>query len=121
MWVRVPPPALREIPANGYNFYKQREAPDALGGGRGSSSSAKGLLHRGSGVLLHVRQHVRVGIQNYGDGGVAEHLRDDLGVYVPAEKECGARVSEIVKTYLRYSSSLQERLESVRRDVAAVQ
>ena len=85
------------------------------------NASAKGFFEGAGGAVLHVREYMRVGVQGYGNGSMPKHLRDDLGVYVPAEKECGARVSEIVKTYLRYSSSLQERLESVRRDVAAVQ
>ena len=40
VWVRVPPPALKEIPAKGIIFHTYAEASDTLVGGRGSSRAA---------------------------------------------------------------------------------
>ena len=40
---------------------------------------------------------MRVGIEGYGDGGVSQHLRNDLGVDVPRQEQRRARVPEIVE------------------------
>lgn len=52
-------------------------------------------------MLLHVREHVAVGVQRDNDIGVAQHLGDYLGVDVPAEKESSACVPEVTEMYLR--------------------
>jgi hypothetical protein len=64
---------------------------------------------------------VRVGVEGDGYGGVPEHVRDDLGVNVLGEQERGARVPEAVEAYLRQPGPLEQGLEAVRGNVAAVQ
>jgi hypothetical protein len=43
---------------------------------------------------------VTVGVERYGDVGVPEHLRDDLGVYAPREQQRRTRVPEVVEAYV---------------------
>jgi hypothetical protein len=43
--------------------------------------TVKDILHSLYGLLLHVGEDVRVGVEGYGDGRVPEHLLDDLRVY----------------------------------------
>ncbi len=38
----------------------------------------KRLFHRFGGAFLHVREHLRVGVERDGDAVVTQHLRDDL-------------------------------------------
>ena len=71
MWVRVSPPAHHKTPANEHNFYAQKVAPHEYIGGRGSSRLTEGILHRFGRFVLHVGQHVRVGIECYGDASMA--------------------------------------------------
>jgi hypothetical protein len=40
------------------------------------------IFHRCCGLISHVGEYVRVGVEGDGYGGVPEHLGDDLGVYV---------------------------------------
>ena len=40
--------------------------------------TVKDLLHSLYGLLLHVGEDVRVGVEGYGDGRVPEHLLNDL-------------------------------------------
>jgi len=41
----------------------------------------EGILEGFGGALLHIQEHVRVGVERYGYGGMAEHLEDYLGNY----------------------------------------
>jgi hypothetical protein len=52
---------------------------------------------------------------------LAQHLGDHLWVHVLREQERGARVPEVVKPYLRQPSPLEQGLEAMRGNVAAVQ
>ena len=58
----------------------------------------KCILHSFGGLVLHVRKHVAVCIQGYGDAGVTEHLGDYLRVDIPAEKQRSTRMPQIVET-----------------------
>jgi hypothetical protein len=60
----------------------------------------KHFLHCSGGALLHVGQHVRVGVEGNGYGCVPEHLRHYLGIDVLGEQQRGARMPEVVKPYL---------------------
>jgi hypothetical protein len=53
----------------------------------------KCILHSFGGLVLHVRKHVAVGIQGYGDASMTKHLGDYLGVYIPAEKQRGEKAT----------------------------
>jgi hypothetical protein len=64
---------------------------------------------------------VRVGVQGDGDAGVPQHLRDDFGVDILGKEQRRTRVSKIVEANLWQLRPLQQRLEAVRSDVAAVQ
>ena len=55
------------------------------------------ILHSLYGLLLHVGEDVRVGVEGYGDGRVPEHLLNDLGVYTFGKKQGSTGVPEIVK------------------------
>ena len=44
------------------------------------------LFHSCCSLISHVGEYVRVGVQGYGYGGVAQHLGDDLGVHVPGQE-----------------------------------
>jgi hypothetical protein len=47
-------------------------------------------LHRANGLVLHVRQYVRLGVHCVGDRGVSQHLLNYLGVYAFAERKVAA-------------------------------
>lgn len=51
-----------------------------------------------------------VGVERYGDVGVPEHLRDDLGVYAPREQQRRTRVPEVVEAYVGQASPPEEGL-----------
>src|SRR5918997_7019836 len=57
----------------------------------------QGFFHHVRRLIPHARQHVGVGIQGDGYRGVPEELLNDLGVHALAEKERGARVTEVVE------------------------
>jgi hypothetical protein len=63
---------------------------------------------------------VRVGLEGDGYGSVPEHLGHYLWVDVLDEQQRGACVPEVVEAYLWQSRPLEQRLESVRRDVVTV-
>ena len=89
VWVRVPPPAQQETPAKCSKKRTKQKGP-ALSLGLFYTNwytnvLRQSVLHRLGGLALHVGQHVRVGIECYSDAGIAEHLGDYLGVYVPAK------------------------------------
>ncbi len=62
-----------------------------------------------------------VGVQGDRYGGVTKHLGDYLRVDVAGEQQRGAGVPEVVEADLREPGPLQQRLEAVLRDVAAVE
>jgi len=64
---------------------------------------------------------VRVGVERDGDASVAQHLRDNFGVNILGKEQRRTRVSKIVEADLWQLRPLQQRLEAVRSDVAAVQ
>jgi hypothetical protein len=67
------------------------------------------FVHHVCCLVSHARQHVGVGIQGDGYGGVPEEFLDDLGMHALAEKECGARVTEVVEAgLLRQPGPLKE-------------
>ena len=45
----------------------------------------KHVLHSGSGLISHARQDVRVGVQGYGYGGVAQEFLHEFGMYASAQ------------------------------------
>jgi hypothetical protein len=47
-----------------------------------------------------------------------QHLGDDLGIDVPAEKERRARVPEVVEAYRRHTCTLKERPATAGDEVA---
>ena len=47
-----------------------------------TNALGKGLFHGRDRAVLHVGQDVAVGVERYRDGGMPQHLGDDLGVYV---------------------------------------
>ncbi len=59
--------------------------------------SLQGVFERTNNILLHRRQHVRVGVDGDGYGGVPEHLGYDLGADIMGEQQCGAGVPEVVE------------------------
>jgi hypothetical protein len=61
--VRVPP-LLKYLQNMG-----KRQRPAARSGLFDTNRLGQGILHRG-GVVCHPRQHVRVGVERYGNGGV---------------------------------------------------
>jgi hypothetical protein len=61
--------------------------------------TVKDILHSLYGLLLHVGEDVRVGVEGYGDRGVPEHLLDDLRVYALGYKQGCAGVTEICPLY----------------------
>jgi hypothetical protein len=79
------------------------------------------VFHRFGGAILHVWEHMRVGVQSDGDAGVTQHLGDDLGVHILGEKQRSARVPQIVKAYLRQPCLPEEWLESVSSYIPAIQ
>ena len=52
---------------------------------RTATRSAQGLVHRSCGRVSHAGQNVRIGVQGYRDGGVAQELLHKLGVYALTE------------------------------------
>ncbi len=54
---------------------------------------------------------MRVGIQGYRYGGVAQKLLDQLRVYASAQEQGGAGVPKVVEAYLRQTGPFEERLE----------
>ena len=85
VWVRVPPPALREIPAKRDKISDLYGSPATSVGGRGSSRLIESALKRFGCLALHIGKHVRVSIERYGDARVTEHFGAYLGVYVPTQ------------------------------------
>ena len=61
-----------------------------------------------------------VNIQSYSYAGVPQHLRDYLGADVLSKEQRGARVAQIMKAHLWQPSPLEQRVEEVGRDEAAV-
>ena len=49
-----------------------------------------------------------VGIEGVGYGGVTEHLRDELGMYVAGEEQGGARVLELVEAGIGWKTGARE-------------
>ncbi len=64
---------------------------------------------------------MRVGVERDGYAGMAQHLGDHLRVHILGEQDRGARVPEVVEAYLGQPRPLEQRLEAVCGDVAAVQ
>src|SRR5215207_5454801 len=89
--VRVPPPVPPETPAKPYKKRGRERGPVQMPGLPYTSfytnALRERLFERGGGVVAHVWEHVRVGVQGDGDGGVPEHLGDYLGVDVLREQE----------------------------------
>jgi hypothetical protein len=102
----------RRGPSNTAGLFYTNYYTNALG---------KSILYRFGGAILHVREHMGIGIQCDGDAGVPQHLGDDLGVHVLGEQQRSTRVPQIVKAYRRQPCSLEEWLESVSGYVPAVQ
>jgi hypothetical protein len=62
-----------------------------------SDALFEGVFEGAYGVFLHGGQHVGVGAQGNGYGGIPEHLGHYLGVDVAGEPLGGARVAQVVK------------------------
>ena len=74
-----------------------------------TNAPLQGFIHHVCRLVAHARQHVGIGIQGDGYGGVSEEFLDDLGVHALAEKERGAGVAEVVEAgLLRQPGSLEE-------------
>jgi hypothetical protein len=65
----------------------------------GGSSLRKSLFHCSGGAVLHVGQHVGVGVQGYGYGGVPEHLGNDFGIDILGQQQRGACVPKVVEAH----------------------
>lgn len=68
----------------------------------GKLSSRRGslvqrALHSYRRLVLHIREHVGVGVHRLRDRRVAQHLLDDLRVYIFGEQQRGARVPQGVE------------------------
>jgi hypothetical protein len=74
VWVRVPPPLLRKSPAKRRKFELQRVGPSNESRGRllqpYCNASAEGFFEGAGGAVLHVGEHVGVGVEGDGDVGV---------------------------------------------------
>ncbi len=73
-------------------------------------------------LLLHVREHVRVGVEGQRNRGVPEPLGDDLRVHTPGEQQGCTRVAQVVEAdgVLRLIKS-RERLEALLQEAAEEQ
>jgi hypothetical protein len=73
-------------------------------------NSRQCVLHSGCGFAAHAGQHVGVGVQGDGDGGVEGFLNQNW-LCNSSEEQPGAGVPEVVETGVREPCTLQERLE----------
>jgi len=60
----------------------------------------KRLIHRARGVLAHGRHPVRVPVEGELYTRVPREVLDKFGVLAPTEKQCEARVPEIMPPYV---------------------
>ncbi len=65
-----------------------------------TNAALQGFVHYVCRLISHARQHMGVGVQGDRYGGVSEEFLDDLGMHALAEKERGARVTEVVEAGL---------------------
>ena len=72
--------------------------------------SDQDTLHGRHSSVLHVPQHLRVGVHRLGYRGVSQHLLHHLRVLSLRQQGRGARVPEVVDRYPGSSSPFQERL-----------
>jgi hypothetical protein len=72
---------------------------------------SEGLVEGADGILLHVREHVRVDVEGDRYRGVPEHLGNDLGVDVAGEEEGGARMPEVVEADRRQAGAPEQGLQ----------
>src|SRR5215210_8697452 len=84
VWVRVPPPAQHKFPAKAAKTQLAKEVPRCSRRGcllqPYCNASAEGFFEGAGGAVLHVGEHVRVGVEGDSNVGVTQHLRDDLEV-----------------------------------------
>jgi hypothetical protein len=67
----------------------------------------KALPHHGGNLVRRARWQVGVGVEGDGYGGVTQEFLNEFGVYAPTEQQGGARVLEVVETYIRQICLLQ--------------
>ena len=72
----------------------------------------EGVLHRCGRLVPHVGEHVRIGVQGYGDASVPKHLGDDLGVNILGQEQGRASVAQVVEPNIGQPGTLQQRLEA---------
>jgi hypothetical protein len=71
-------------------------------------------------VGAHAGYEVRVGVQRDGDSGMPQEFLHVLGMDIARQEQRGARVPEIVESYLGQARTLQERGERALSKVGRV-
>jgi hypothetical protein len=61
------------------------------------NASAEGFFKGAGGAVLHVGEHVRVGVERNGYRSVTEKFLDELGVSPLSQQQCRAGVAKVVK------------------------
>src|SRR5260221_13947353 len=88
---------------------------DVLGFWRGNGlqreAVQQGCFHLGSSFVLHMRKHVRVGVQSEGSARVSKLLGHHLGCNPNRESKSGRCVAEIVEPDVRQTRFPQEWFE----------
>lgn len=69
------------------------------------------LLHSCCRLLLHVGQHVGIGIECNSNGSMAQHFADDFGINAPPQQECRRRMPEVVEANPRQPGTIQQPIE----------
>ncbi len=62
--------------------------------------SAEGFVHGVSQTIAHAGQHVAVGVQGYGYGGVTQEFLHEFDVYSFTQQQGCAGMAQVVKTYV---------------------
>ena len=73
-----------------------------------TNAPLQGFVHHVCRLVAHARQHVGVGVQGDGYGGVPEEFLDDLGVHALAEEERGAGEAVLSGDRKRAKSAILE-------------
>jgi hypothetical protein len=118
--VRARPPVLAEFLQIGTKFRGTKKSPGANAGAVYCNPSTQGFFEGACRAVLHVGEHVGVGVQGDGYAGMPQHLGDNLRVDVLREQQRGARMPKIVKAYLGQARPLEQGLEEMSGDVAQI-
>jgi hypothetical protein len=105
VWVRVPPPALEEIPANPRisllctrrSILTEGRIGDSFGDNCRRFGLEEDRIHSPCGLLAHAGQDVGIGPQGRGDVFVTQDLGDDLDRYVVQKCQRGISMPQVVE------------------------